>query len=65
MVELVGWERRAEEPSTEKRRVPVAGLFHQTNRFAAGRTGLEDVEVRRGGETFHANAGAASLAGLV
>lgn len=32
------------------RRVLLAGLSHQTNTFVAGRTGLEDFEVRRGGE---------------
>lgn len=33
-----------------KKRVLVAGLLHQTNTFAAGRTGLEDFEIGRGEE---------------
>jgi len=47
MVELGGRKRPAEEPHPEKRRVLVAGIFHQTNVFVGGRTGLEDFEIRR------------------
>lgn len=49
--------------SAEKR-VLVVGLYHQTNRFAAGRTGLEDFEIRRGEEMLRANPAASVLAGL-
>lgn len=49
--------------SAEKR-VLVAGLFHQTNRFAAGRTALEDFEIRRGNEMLRPNPASSVLAGL-
>lgn len=38
------------------RRVLLAGLSHQTNTFVAGRTGLEDFEVRRGEEILQNDA---------
>jgi microcystin degradation protein MlrC len=44
------------------RRVLLAGLSHQTNTFVAGRTGLEDFEVRRGEEILRD--GASPVAGV-
>lgn len=43
----------------------MAGIFHQTNTFVGGRTGLEDFEVLRGEEMFRAEALASPLASLV
>jgi microcystin degradation protein MlrC len=57
--------RGAFGPAPAGKRVLVAGLFHQTNRFAAGRTGLEDFEIRRGGEMLYAGTCASSLSRLV
>lgn len=45
------------------RRVLLAGLSHQTNTFVAGRTGLEDFEVRRGEEILRN--GASPIAGVL
>lgn len=47
-----------------EKRVLVAGIFHQTNRFVGERTGLEDFEILRGGEMLRAESGALSLTGL-
>lgn len=44
------------------RRVLLAGLSHQTNTFVAGRTGLEDFEVRRGEQILRD--GASPVAGV-
>jgi microcystin degradation protein MlrC len=43
-----------------KRRVLLAGLFHQTNTFVGGRTGLEDFEIRRGEEILRDDASPAA-----
>ena len=48
-----------------KRRVLLAGLFHQTNTFVAGRTSLEDFEIFRGGEMLRALDAASPLAYVV
>lgn len=40
----------AQKHNHEKHRVLLAGIVHQTNTFVSGRTGLQDFEVRRGGE---------------
>lgn len=52
------------EAAPAKKRVLVAGLYHQTNSFVGGRTGLEDFEVRRGGEMLRAEDVAPPLAAL-
>jgi microcystin degradation protein MlrC len=48
-----------------EKRVLVAGLFHQTNTFVNGRTGLEDFEIRRDDEMLRAATGASPTAGLL
>jgi microcystin degradation protein MlrC len=47
-----------------KRRVLLAGLFHQTNAFVGGRTDLEDFDIRRGEQTLVAN-DASPIAGVL
>jgi microcystin degradation protein MlrC len=47
-----------------KRRVLLAGLFHQTNTFVGGRTDLEDFDIRRGEEILGAN-DASPIAGVL
>jgi microcystin degradation protein MlrC len=47
-----------------KRRVLLAGLFHQTNAFVGGRTDLEDFEIRRGKQILGAN-DASPIAGVL
>jgi len=63
MVEFGGRQRRAEEPLPEKRRVLVARIFHQTNAFVGGRTGLEDFAIRRGEDMLRTETGC-YMAGL-
>lgn len=48
-----------------RRRVLLAGLFHQTNTFVSGRTSLEDFEIFRGGEMLQAVDTVSPLAGVV
>jgi microcystin degradation protein MlrC len=48
--------KRLPEASGVKRRVLLAGLFHQTNAFVGGRTRLEDFEIRRGQEILRDDA---------
>jgi microcystin degradation protein MlrC len=52
MVESGERSERGPEGTSAEKRVLVAGLFHQTNRFAAGRTGLANFEIRRGWEVL-------------
>ena len=47
-----------------KRRVLLAGLFHQTNAFVGGRTDLEDFQIRRGKQILGAN-DASPIAGVL
>lgn len=42
-------------------RVLIAGLFHETHTFLAGRTALEDFELRRGGELLAAESDGSPL----
>lgn len=53
--------RLAEMPGVTGR-VLLAGLFHQTNAFVDGRTGLEDFEIKRGEEILQS--GAFPIAGV-
>jgi microcystin degradation protein MlrC len=48
-----------------KRRVLLAGLFHQTNTFVEGRTSLEDFEIFRGVEMLRAVNAASPLSDVV
>ena len=48
-----------------EKRVLVAGLVHQTNTLVGGRTSLEDLEVRRGGEMLRTEDGAPPIAGVL
>ncbi len=59
---------RAREVPSAKKRVRVAGLFHQTNTFVCRRTDLEDLqdlEIRRGEEMVCEETRASSVVGLV
>ena len=64
MASTTNTDMRFSEISTEKR-VLLAGLFHQTNAFLEGRTGLEDFEISRGDEMLPAEGGASSLVGVM
>lgn len=48
-----------------KKRVLLAGLFHQTNTFVVDRTSLEDFEIRRGQEMIRSEGGISSFAGVL
>jgi len=48
-----------------KKKVLVAGLFHETHCFLEGRTLLEDFEVRQGGDLLRAAGDASPLAGVL
>src|SRR5579872_663438 len=47
------------------RRVLIAGLFHETHTFLAGRTALQDFEERRGDELWSAQNDGSPLAGAL
>lgn len=49
----------------KKRRVLVAGLFHETHSFLDGRTLLQDFEIRRGEELLGAAGDISPLAGVL
>lgn len=65
MIEPKGVSERAQRGLPSKKRVLVAGIFHQTNTFVRGRTSLEDFEILRGEEMLRAGSYASPLAGLV
>lgn len=56
---------RAGEDAPVKKRVLVAGLFHQTNTIVRGRTSLEDFEIRRGQQMLRSEVKDLPLAGLI
>jgi microcystin degradation protein MlrC len=60
-LEAISPERGVQDPPL---RVLVAGLSHQTNRFAGGRTGLGDFEITRGEEMLQTH-DASPFAGVV
>lgn len=55
-------EAHAAEP---KKKVLLAGLYHQTNAFVGGRTGLGDFRIRRGEEMLDPAGGASAIVGLL
>ena len=65
MVEAWVMTERAGEDAPAKKRVLVAGLFHQTNTIVKGRTGLEDFEIRRGQEMLRSEVQDLPLDGLI
>jgi microcystin degradation protein MlrC len=52
------------EDTPPRKRVLLAGLYHQTNTFVGGRMGLEDFEIARGEEILRERAHAPHVAGV-